>query len=373
MYKKITILLVEDCKELSQSINLLLCSQGYNVELAMTVSEGIEKLKLMPEIILLDRNLPDQKGDVLCKAVRSNPDFSHISIIMLTAMTSFPDKVDGLYMGADDYMTKPFDTDELLARINALLRRKQKDIHTVRNEEALYSNIIELINNKGIIPVYQPIFNIKKHEIFGYEVMSKIVRESQFESSEQLFDLAQRFGQYFDLQKIVWTRAIDMWNQQKKSGKLFLNCKFDILEQEFNQCELIINKAENCGDIILEITERSTVPDIENMINIVSKLQVKGVGIAIDDVGSGYSSLDMVAEVKPDYIKINMSIVRNIDKDKFRFGVIQSVGRFCKKTGVKIIAEGVETQSELDALAEIGIPFAQGNFLSKPVITFQSS
>lgn len=119
------ILLVEDDKGIVNSLFLLLTKEGYKVETAYNGVEALEKFKSFnPDLILLDLLLPEKDGWEVCKEIRK---VSNIPIIMLTAKDQEIDKVIGLKLGADDYITKPFGAKELLARIEAVLRRAQSD------------------------------------------------------------------------------------------------------------------------------------------------------------------------------------------------------------------------------------------------------
>ncbi|MCX7846083.1 MAG: response regulator transcription factor [Dictyoglomaceae bacterium] len=119
------ILLVEDDKGIVNSLFLLLTKEGYKVETAYNGLEALEKFKSFnPDLILLDLLLPEKDGWEVCKEIRK---VSNIPIIMLTAKDQELDKVIGLKLGADDYITKPFGAKELLARIEAVLRRAQSN------------------------------------------------------------------------------------------------------------------------------------------------------------------------------------------------------------------------------------------------------
>jgi two-component system KDP operon response regulator KdpE len=130
MKKKISILLVDDDIELLKLVRANLESGGYTVQVAMNAHSALESIDLeMPDVILLDIMLPEIDGYNLCQRIR---EFSDIPIIMLTAKFEDSDKVRGLKLGADDYITKPFNVQELLARIESVLRRSG------RSEEAKF-------------------------------------------------------------------------------------------------------------------------------------------------------------------------------------------------------------------------------------------
>lgn len=121
--KDTTVLIIEDEAQITRLIELELKYEGYEV---LTATDGVEGLKAIrdnePDLVLLDCMLPNLSGEEVCKLVRDDAD--NVPIIMITAKDSIEDKVKGLDRGADDYLVKPFATEELLARIRAVLRRK---------------------------------------------------------------------------------------------------------------------------------------------------------------------------------------------------------------------------------------------------------
>lgn len=119
------ILVIEDEQSFREALEFMLGKEGYQVELAATGSEGLTKFDSSnPDVVLLDLMLPEVSGADICKYIRKK---SNVPIIMLTAKDTEVDKVVGLELGADDYVTKPFSTPELIARIRAVLRRGQSE------------------------------------------------------------------------------------------------------------------------------------------------------------------------------------------------------------------------------------------------------
>jgi phosphate regulon transcriptional regulator PhoB len=120
----IRILVVDDERDLVELVSYNLTKEGFKVSSASNGEEALDKIKKTGfDLIILDLMLPDIQGTELCRIIRSNPKTQTIPIIMLTAMSDVTDKIRGLETGADDYMTKPFSPKELIARVNAVLRR----------------------------------------------------------------------------------------------------------------------------------------------------------------------------------------------------------------------------------------------------------
>jgi DNA-binding response OmpR family regulator len=122
------ILVVEDESDIASLIKLALEREaGTSVEIAMNGAAALQSIALsMPDLILLDLNLPSVSGTEICRMLRAKPSTAHIPVIMLTARVSEAERVAGLDLGADDYITKPFSLKELAARVRAVLRRRQQ-------------------------------------------------------------------------------------------------------------------------------------------------------------------------------------------------------------------------------------------------------
>jgi len=121
--RKVKILVIEDERKISEIVSSYLVRDGHEVTVASTGKEGLIALKAQPDLVILDLMLPDMDGADICEAVRRDSD---VPIIMLTARSSEEERIEGLGIGADDYVVKPFSPRELVARVNALLRRTKK-------------------------------------------------------------------------------------------------------------------------------------------------------------------------------------------------------------------------------------------------------
>ncbi len=129
-----TILVVEDDAAIGRVLQLELEHEGYDVEVARDGLSGLEKALKEPDLVLLDLMLPRMDGLEVCRRIRAK---SQVPIIMLTAKDRVPDRVEGLDLGADDYITKPFATEELLARIRARLREKEPHVNEIRYRDVV--------------------------------------------------------------------------------------------------------------------------------------------------------------------------------------------------------------------------------------------
>ena len=120
------------------------------------------------------------------------------------------------------------------------------------------------------------------------------------------------------------------------------------------------------SEIVIEITERQMVGDFPRLMEDIKQLREQGFRIAVDDAGAGYNSLRAVAELRPEFVKIDRDLVKNIDVAGERGALLKAVAQYAQSTGASVVAEGAETHEELSVLIELGIPYCQGYVLGKP-------
>jgi EAL domain-containing protein (putative c-di-GMP-specific phosphodiesterase class I) len=122
----------------------------------------------------------------------------------------------------------------------------------------------------------------------------------------------------------------------------------------------------HAGRIVVEITEHERVEDYALLGSALDHLRMLGARIAIDDAGAGFASLRHTLQLSPDIIKVDISLTRDIDKDRAKRALASALISFADEMGMSIVAEGIETKTELATLLELGVPFGQGFYLAKP-------
>lgn len=237
-------------------------------------------------------------------------------------------------------------------------------------DEMTVKEFFEILKKRAIKPVFQPIVSLKNGEILGYEALSRITLEKTEITIDRLFTMAERLGQVWNLEKLCRTKALKAAVNKPKRTKLFLNVDANvILDQEF-VCgftrEFLGKYGLRSRDIVFELTERSFVDDKTVFQRGVNHYKEQGFEIAIDDAGSGYSNLNRISCVEPQYIKIDMELIRNIHTSKTKKSMVRIMEHFCREMGCVLIAEGIETKEELKTLIELGVPYGQGYFFQKP-------
>ncbi len=240
------------------------------------------------------------------------------------------------------------------------------------NEDAI--QIEGIIKKNQISTVYQPIVSLSDGEIIGYEALSRGPAGSPYERPDKLFQAAEDNNLLWELEYLCRLNAIDRAKSILQSKYLFVNIDPKVIDNDKYKTGFTRDLAStlnvNPMNIILEITERTAVEDYKKFRRAIDTYINQGYRIAIDDTGAGYSGLRMLAEVHPQFIKIDMELIRDIDKKPINQILIKTLYDFAVSTHMSMIAEGIETVDELNVLIDIGINYGQGYLLQRPTKTF---
>jgi len=369
--KKKRILLVDDDKSVSQMLTMLLETRGYDVQTAYSGVEALQKASETTDLILLDLILPDEEGFDICRKLKEQERTANVPIIILSARVLSGDIVEGLYLGADDYLTKPFEYEELVARMEAVMRRGsifQGGTAKINKDDEIVRELRKIIEEERIIPFYQPIYLLKPFKLFGLEALCRPKTESLLANPEMLFKVAVQYGFYQDLEMLSWKKAIEYAADFITNEFLFLNCNPYLVEgpKFLSIKSLFENSGLKVGNVILEITERSEVGNFKEFYTQLERFREHGFKFAVDDVGGGYASLESIVETKPEVVKIDRHIINNLENDPYKRSIVKFVVAFCKENNIFSIAEGIETKENLLKIMELGVDAAQGYYLSKP-------
>jgi len=213
------VFIIEDDEDINELLAYNLKKEGFNVKSFLHGKDALNSLeKEKPDIILLDIMLPDVDGFDICKNIRSNPKLNQIPIIMLTAKDTEIDKVVGLELGADDYITKPFSFRELIARIKAVLRRyKTSDSLPYQKETQIYldKDSFSIVVKGNKIPLTKKEFKLlnllmsNPQRVFEREqLLEKVWEENQYDIYDRTIDvhirkLREKLGEFGDKIKTV--------------------------------------------------------------------------------------------------------------------------------------------------------------------------
>lgn len=234
----------------------------------------------------------------------------------------------------------------------------------------MYSELKKIIDNNSIKTVFQPIVSLKNAEVIGYEALSRGPSDTVYRNPEIMFAEAKKEGLLWELELKCRVNAIKRFKLFNADKSLFLNVDPNIIKDEhfikgFTK-EFLNDNTLDPSLLVFEITEKSSIADYNQFNNIIENYKSQGYRIAIDDVGTGYSGLNTIAETKPGFIKLDRNLISEIDKDNYKKALIKAFVQFAKTSNVKIIAEGIETIEELNELMDMGVDYGQGYLLHVP-------
>lgn len=195
-------------------------------------------------------------------------------------------------------------------------------------------------------------------------------------SIQELFDTAEKENKLWELEKLCRIKALQNATAKPLNTKLFLNVDPNIIQDSEMKIGFTYEALQKYGlnpkEIVFEITERSAINSMPIFTASIEHYKNQNYNIAIDDFGSGYSGMNRVCSFSPDYIKIDIELVRNVNTNAMKKSAITSIVQFCREANIKTIAEGIETEGELNTLIEIGVDYGQGFFLCRPNEKFSS-
>ncbi len=369
------ILIVDDEDHVRAALARAMRSGGYEVTPASSVPEAKRLLSSGRfDLIVSDLHMPFEGGLELLQFVReSDPE---LPVILITGAPTTESAVGALQLKATGYFTKPIDPPRLLAEITRVMKMRdlaevRRHAHEVtRKDGAELDELGEVFQRAldGLYMVFHPVVVWPARDVYGYEALMR-TQERALGNPQLLLDAADKLGKLPDLGRAVRRRCASAVKQAPDGHPLLVNLHpIDLADPDMYAANAPLS--EVASRVVLEITERAkleTVPDVEKRI---ATLRSMGFRIAIDDIGAGYSGLNSFALLRPDFVKIDMALVRNIHADPVKRRLTTLLVQLCADLEIGVIAEGVETVAERDTLSEIGCDLLQGYLFAKPGTPF---
>jgi len=317
--------------------------------------------------------MPGMDGLEVLRTVRQRD--LDVPVVLVTGDPAVGTAVRALEFGAYRYLTKPFDLDHLREVIDsavlmyrmAKLRRRALELYGDPDKqvgdraglEASFGRAME-----SLWMAYQPIVRLETREIYGYEALMRST-EPTLPHPGAVLEAAERLGRLHELGRAVRERAAIGFKTAPPGTVLFVNLHaLDLLDDSLLMKSTPLAKIAN--RVVLEITERAALDDVKDARARVATLRSLGFRVAIDDLGAGYAGLTSFAQLQPEVVKLDMSLVRDVHKEATKRKLIQSMVQLCREMGMLVVAEGIETPDERDALAALGCDLMQGYLFARP-------
>jgi EAL domain-containing protein (putative c-di-GMP-specific phosphodiesterase class I)/GGDEF domain-containing protein len=218
------------------------------------------------------------------------------------------------------------------------------------------------LRDRGVYVDYHPIVVTETKEIFGYEALARGVMRS-LRSPEVMFDVAAEADLVWELSRLCRSRAIEGIDSRLRGKELlFINVDpHDFNDPAFNELEIT-----NPERVVIEITERTAIKDYPKFRDRLKAFRDRGFRFAVDDAGSGYAGLGSIANLEPDFIKLDISLINAIDTNFIKQNLVETMVKFANDHGAMVIAEGVERAEEFNTVKQLGVHLVQGFYLHRP-------
>ena len=223
------------------------------------------------------------------------------------------------------------------------------------------------IENNGIKPYFQPILCNKSGRIVKYECLSRLVDDRGNILPPKMFiDIAKTIKVYNQVTKSVIEKAFEAFKDNEFGFSINLSIE-DIMNREiYDFIVAKLQQAQVGNRVTFELLESESVEDFNKVSRFITEIKRYGAEVAIDDFGSGFSNFSYLAEIDVDYIKIDGSLIANIDKNRNSRLIAQTIVSFAKGMGIKTIAEYVHSSTVLSTVKSLGIDYSQGYHIDEP-------
>ncbi len=253
------------------------------------------------------------------------------------------------------------------------IARATQSIEVERDEirSRLRTELEAIIAGERLSCVFQPIVGLHDFAAIGFELLSRGPLESELHRPDALFEIARNEGRVAELDRLCRRTASKAGEALPEHCLRFVNTEpltwfmhsnGDDFVQEFVE----VTPSSQRGLTVIEITENSVIDDFDQMRDIVRQLRAHGFRVAIDDAGAGYAGLQTMVEVEPDFIKLDISLIRGVESSIVKQRLVRTLRDFCREAAITLIAEGIERVKQLDALRELGVSHGQGFLFGLP-------
>ena len=368
------VLIVDDEPITARGYARALTGAGYSVTIAGAGREGATLARgKRYDAIVSDIAMPDMDGLALLRDIRQTD--LDVPMIFMTGSPALETALEAIEYGAFRYLLKPVPLDKMLEVVHravamhklALVRREAammtelegKQIGDRAGLEARFTSAVE-----KLWVAAQPIVSWSGRSVFAYETLLR-TDEPTLRSPLDFFDAAERLGKAAELGRIIRRHVAGILGGVRPAGHIFVNLHpADLEDPELYADDGALTPF--AGQVVLEITERAALDGIHELSSRVTRLRSLGYRIAIDDLGAGYAGLTSFAQLEPEVVKVDMSLVRGIDNSPVKQKLVRSIIALCTELGIQLVAEGIETPAERDALIALGGDLCQGYLFARP-------
>ena len=376
------VLLVDDDQLVLNSWRRILRAAGYTVEIldqSRELSGLLERERF--EAVITDIRMAGLDGFGVLRVVHEHaPD---VPVVLATGSADLQSAIQAVEAGAFRYLQKPVATDELqeavsdAVRTHRLARAREEAFRLVGDEAArhkaqqradLSARFDHAVSSRWM--AYQPLCDRRSGSVFAYEALLR-TEEPSLQNPSAFLGAAEQLERLFELGRSVRAGVALGLAHIPEDVSVFVNLHpFDLEDPELYDEASPLSRV--AGRVVLEITERASLSDVRDLGPRLDLLRGLGYRIAVDDLGAGFAGLASFARLRPEVVKIDMSLVRGVESDPVRRKLVHSITRASHDLGILVVAEGIESEAERDTLATLEVDVLQGFLLGVPSRAFPS-
>jgi EAL domain-containing protein (putative c-di-GMP-specific phosphodiesterase class I) len=372
------VLVADDEVPLCKILHRVLGAAGFDVVEAHDGRAAIAAVESEAfDVILTDIQMPGATGIELLRRIRARD--LDVPVVLMTGNPEMTDALAAIELGALQYMCKPFPLDRVVSVIErasklhrlAIVKREALAIQGRDGTEAGDVASLELAFDRALESMwmaYQPIVSCSARKVMAYEALMR-TREPALPHPGAMLAAADRLARMNDLGRKVRALVAECIPTAPPGALVFVN----VHTQDMLDPDLVDEKAPLSAfaeRVVLEITERAALENVRDVEAKIAILRGLGFRIAIDDLGAGYAGLTSFATLEPEFVKLDISLVRGIHGSEIRQRLVGSMTTLCGEMEKGIIAEGIEEGPERDQLRALGCDWMQGYLFARPAAPF---
>jgi len=368
-----TVLIVDDDPCVLEWLRQSIGKSTYTITTCSKPSQVLELVARENVLaVVTDISMPEMSGIELVRLLHElDPD---LPVVLVTGVPCIESAAEAVEIGAFMYLLKPVEPTVLSMTVERAVHHNrsaklERQALLQLGVEGETSNLFRLQSHfdaalTTMWMTYQPIMRVSDRKVFGYETFLR-TRDPVLREPKLLLRAAERLGTLNLLGRTIRERATKPLLHRNGQYALFINLHPQDLQDSdlWNEDSDLVGLASH---VVLEITERASIANLEDIQPKVLALRALGFRIAIDDVGAGYAGLNSITLLEPDFIKLDLVMVRGIDMVPLKQKLVATMTALGRNLGHSVVAEGVETCRERDMLAELGCDYLQGNLFARP-------
>jgi EAL domain-containing protein (putative c-di-GMP-specific phosphodiesterase class I) len=370
------VLLVDDEPAIARSLARLLGAAGHDVTSAHGGEEAVALLANASfDVIVSDIRMPGMDGLTLLRAIRARD--LDVPVAFMTGSPALETVVEAMEHGAFRYLMKPVEGAEIIdlvergARLHRLARVRRVAADALHGKSLGDRAGLESRYRSGVDKMWmamQPVLSWSRRSVYAYEALLR-TDEPTLRNPVDFVETAERLGRTQELGRAIRLRVADQMAHVPADANVFINLHpSDLVDEELSAANGALTP--HAERVVLEVTERATLDEVHGLPACVSRLRELGYRIALDDLGAGYAGLSSFAQLEPEIVKVDMSLVRGIHASPMKQKLFRSFTTLCQDLNVEIVAEGVEVAEERDCLNTLGGDLYQGYLFARPARGF---